>query len=70
MSGPLVPPLFRVAKGNPDAEELAAITAVLLGLAAGIGAEPEHAPRRKRAVAGWRRPERASAFDGPRTWRT
>ncbi|MFH8570252.1 acyl-CoA carboxylase subunit epsilon [Streptomyces sp. NPDC017993] len=60
--------LLRVEKGSPSPEELAAITAVLLVRSA-AGAEPDDDSRRERAVATWRRPERAPGFHGPRTWR-
>ncbi|MER5964962.1 acyl-CoA carboxylase subunit epsilon [Streptomyces sp. NPDC002057] len=62
--------LFRVEKGAPSAEELAAVTAVLLARtqeAPGPAAPGPAAPV-SRSVAGWRRPERARGFDGPRTW--
>ncbi|WP_434598879.1 acyl-CoA carboxylase subunit epsilon [Streptomyces sp. A5-4] len=58
--------LFRVEKGAPDAEELAALTAVLLTRAA--GPPPGSEPPRERATAGWRRLERRARFAGPRTW--
>ncbi|WP_435973396.1 acyl-CoA carboxylase subunit epsilon [Streptomyces sp. Qhu_M48] len=57
--------LFRVEKGAPSAEELAAVTAVLL---ARTQDAPVPAAPVSRSVAGWRRPERARGFDGPRTW--
>ncbi|MEU1282574.1 acyl-CoA carboxylase epsilon subunit [Streptomyces sp. NPDC005805] len=61
--------LIRVHRGAPTADELAALTAVLLAGTAAAGAEPEDVSRRQRAVARWRRPERSTGFDGPRTWR-
>ncbi|MFD7441333.1 acyl-CoA carboxylase subunit epsilon [Streptomyces sp. NPDC059909] len=61
-------PLVRVERGNPDPEELAALTAVLLTRAAAVGAEPDDVSRRERAMTHWRRPERARGFRGPRTW--
>ncbi|MEN8655961.1 acyl-CoA carboxylase epsilon subunit [Streptomyces sp. 21So2-11] len=57
---------LRVEKGAPDAEELAALTAVLLARAAGVSRDAS-APGR-RATAGWRRLERRARFAGPRTW--
>ncbi|MBB1254593.1 acyl-CoA carboxylase subunit epsilon [Streptomyces alkaliterrae] len=62
--------LFRISKGSPDPAELAALTAVLLSRTAAAGAEPDDLSRRQRAVARWRRPERARGFDGPRSWRS
>ncbi|MFC7303697.1 acyl-CoA carboxylase subunit epsilon [Streptomyces monticola] len=72
--------LLRVVKGSPSPEELAAITAVLMarraagagtGTGTGTGSGPaDDTTRRARAVAPWRRPERAQGFQGPRTWRT
>ncbi|MFH9065398.1 acyl-CoA carboxylase subunit epsilon [Streptomyces coeruleorubidus] len=62
--------LIRVERGDPADEELAALTAVLLSCVAAAGAEPDDTSRRERAVARWRRPERAGAFAGARTWRT
>ncbi|WP_031476652.1 acyl-CoA carboxylase subunit epsilon [Streptomyces bicolor] len=61
--------LLRIEKGSPDPEELAALTAVLLSRTAAVGAEPDDLSRRHRAVARWRRLERAQGFDGPRSWR-
>ncbi|MGW1884452.1 acyl-CoA carboxylase subunit epsilon [Streptomyces sp. NPDC001970] len=65
---PAAEPLVRVERGNPDAEELAALTAVLLTRVAAVGAEPDDVSRRGRASTRWRRPERARGFRGPRTW--
>ncbi|MFJ5927751.1 acyl-CoA carboxylase subunit epsilon [Kitasatospora sp. NPDC092948] len=60
-------PILRVEKGSPDGDELAALTVVLLArLAAAADAGPEAGGRLPRA--GWRRPERAPGFQGPRTW--
>lgn len=61
------PFLLRVEKGSASAEEVAALTAVLLARAAGPGAGggAEHL---RRPAARWRRPERGGTFDGPRTW--
>lgn len=59
--------ILRVRRGNPRPEELAALTAALLTRLAVAG--PDSGPVRRRSPAGWRRPERAAMFDGPRSWR-
>ncbi|MBO0655220.1 MULTISPECIES: acyl-CoA carboxylase subunit epsilon [Streptomyces] len=59
--------LVRVEKGLADAEELAAVTAVLLARAAGRENAAE-APRPRRTTAGWRRLERSSGFRAPHSW--
>ncbi|MFF3333585.1 acyl-CoA carboxylase subunit epsilon [Streptomyces sp. NPDC002888] len=59
-------PLIRVEKGTPDAVELAALTAVLLGRCAGASQEPEDPAR---TVARWRRAEHSSGRPTPRSWR-
>ncbi|GAA3744889.1 acyl-CoA carboxylase subunit epsilon [Streptomyces tremellae] len=58
--------LLRVEKGRADAEELAAITAVLLARASATGAAAPAA--RGRSVAGWRRLERTPGFRAPHSW--
>ncbi|MEU3301197.1 acyl-CoA carboxylase subunit epsilon [Streptomyces sp. NPDC006678] len=58
-------PLIRVAKGAPDALELAALTAVLLGR----GAAPREPADRERTFASWRRAGHP-ASPTPRSWRT
>ncbi|WP_367044712.1 acyl-CoA carboxylase epsilon subunit [Streptomyces sp. Je 1-332] len=70
MEGQEISQLLRVERGNLDAAELAALTAVLLARAAAVGAEPDDVSRQQRAVAQWRRPERVGPFQGPRTWRS
>ncbi|MET9419048.1 acyl-CoA carboxylase subunit epsilon [Streptomyces klenkii] len=58
--------LVRVEKGTADAEELAAVTAVLLArAAAGSDAAP---PRPRRTTAAWRRLERSPGFRAPHSW--
>ncbi|WP_367131148.1 MULTISPECIES: acyl-CoA carboxylase subunit epsilon [Streptomyces] len=58
--------LVRVEKGTADAEELAAVTAVLLArAAAGNEAAP---PRPRRTTAAWRRLERSPGFRAPHSW--
>jgi hypothetical protein len=57
-----VTPVLQVHKGNPDEHELAALTAVLLAL---TNVDDVPCDRRR---ARWQRPERAGAFDGPRSW--
>ncbi|MEU9354677.1 acyl-CoA carboxylase subunit epsilon [Streptomyces griseoloalbus] len=59
----------RVEKGDPSEEELAALTVVLLARAAALADAAATAPVPLRAVARWRRLERAPGFAGPRTWR-
>ncbi|MFI8433235.1 acyl-CoA carboxylase subunit epsilon [Streptomyces sp. NPDC079020] len=73
-SAPAGPPqeLLRVERGAPNAEELAALTAVLIARAeAACEGGPAGAARgaRPRDGARWRRPERALPFADPRTWR-
>jgi hypothetical protein len=60
--------LVRVEKGHADAEELAALTALILARAAS-GSAAEHAPRVPvRSTAGWRRLERTPGFRAPHSW--
>ncbi|MBB4891112.1 hypothetical protein FHS39_000112 [Streptomyces olivoverticillatus] len=59
--------LVRVEKGTADAEELAAVTAVLLARAA--AGNPDATPARpRRTAAGWRRLERTPGFRAPHSW--
>ncbi len=69
MTGAAVDPaaVIRVEHGNPDAEELAVITAVLLARAAAAGRAG--APAHRRATAGWRQLERVLRPRDPRGWR-
>ncbi|MEU7553027.1 acyl-CoA carboxylase epsilon subunit [Streptomyces sp. NPDC044571] len=61
------PQTWRITGGNPDAEETAAVMAVLTALLAGAAeAEPEQPPRKGRA--GWDRTP-ADAFRTTGTWR-
>ncbi|HEY5836136.1 acyl-CoA carboxylase subunit epsilon [Streptomyces sp.] len=57
----------RVEKGHADAEEVAAITAILLARAA---TDPAHgmSTLQTRSTAGWRRLERARGFRAPHSW--
>ncbi|MFJ8028732.1 acyl-CoA carboxylase subunit epsilon [Streptomyces sp. NPDC096311] len=66
---PAAGPLFRIERGCPSPEELAALTAVLMAVTAGPGVASDDTARRHQVVALWRRPERVTGFDGPRTWR-
>lgn len=59
-------PLFTVVKGEPSAEELAALTAVVLGAASG-GGEPERAPASPWAARSGR--TRGPLEHGPGAWR-
>ncbi|MFF1560782.1 acyl-CoA carboxylase subunit epsilon [Streptomyces sp. NPDC058279] len=61
--------LIRVVKGRPDAEELAALTAVVLARAAAYEGEHGGTAGGGPARASWYRPERTRGFLGPRTWR-
>lgn len=63
---PLAAPLFSVVKGQPSAEELAALTAVVLSLG---GAEP--ADTRKPTVRHWVRRQqlRLAPTPGPGAWK-
>ena len=57
-------PLLRVVRGNPSAEELAALVSVV-ATRASAGADPEPAPRRL-----WGRPVlRPVLTPGPGAWR-
>ncbi|MFK8905549.1 acyl-CoA carboxylase epsilon subunit [Streptomyces sp. YS-3] len=64
--------LLRVERGNPDPEELAALAALFFAHFSAMEARAEAArvmiPRQRRS-ASWRRTDRATGFDGPRTWR-
>jgi hypothetical protein len=63
-------PFLHVCKGQPDADELAALTAVLLALARTAPVvHDEPAPSPPPAVARWRRPERSRGFSPARSWR-
>lgn len=69
VSAPAAGPLFRIERGCPSPEELAALTAVLMAVTAGPGVAPDDTARKHQVIALWRRPERVTGFDGPRTWR-
>ncbi|QKV92379.1 acyl-CoA carboxylase subunit epsilon [Streptomyces sp. NA02950] len=62
--------LVRVEKGHADAEELAAVTAVLLARAAATAGHRRTGAsvRPRRSAARWRRLERQSAFRAPHSW--
>ena len=63
-----VPPALRIVKGNPTAEDLAALT-VVLASAASAG-EPE--PDRRRLAGSWGDPAlrlRRTVHPGPGAWR-
>ncbi|WP_062205789.1 acyl-CoA carboxylase subunit epsilon [Streptomyces sp. NBRC 109706] len=62
------PRLVRVERGAASAEELAAVTALLMARAARSGA-PTPAPVHPR-TAGWRRLERVSTYRVPRSWQS
>ncbi|KJY31174.1 MULTISPECIES: acyl-CoA carboxylase epsilon subunit [Streptomyces] len=58
-------PLFRVVRGEPGPEELAALTAVLLARTAGPAAEPAPAT----SAPGRRGPRRRGRYTAPGAWR-
>lgn len=66
---PVAGPSFRIERGCPSAEELAALTAVLMAVTAGPGVAPDDTARKHQVVALWRRPERTAGYESPRTWR-
>ncbi|MFC5906584.1 acyl-CoA carboxylase subunit epsilon [Streptacidiphilus monticola] len=63
-------PLVQIVKGELDAEELAALTAVLMVRAA-AAAEPRfaHGHRHARPQVRWRRLERTAGYRSPVSWR-
>ena len=63
---PPAAPLFSVVKGQPDAEELAALTAVVLALGG-----PAPAPARPPSVRHWVRRQqlRLAPTPGPGAWK-
>ncbi|MFG2876597.1 acyl-CoA carboxylase epsilon subunit [Streptomyces sp. NPDC048337] len=63
MSADAAEPLLRIERGRANAEELAALAAVVLARAAQRGAARTEPPRRAEAV-GWRAPR----FTGARSW--
>lgn len=63
-------PFFRVTKGRPDADEFAALTAVMEALLQnGSVLRAEPSPARPVVAARWRRPERSRSFGPARSWR-
>ncbi|MGW2954507.1 acyl-CoA carboxylase subunit epsilon [Streptomyces eurythermus] len=62
-------PLFRIVRGQADAEEIAALTAVLTALAHRAGATTEPAAPRP-AAARWVRLERNAGFLASHSWQT
>ncbi|MEO3749781.1 acyl-CoA carboxylase subunit epsilon [Streptomyces sp. B6B3] len=60
------PRLVRVEKGQASAEELAAITALLMARAARGGGPA--APADGRSPAAWRRLERRPTYQAPHSW--
>ncbi|WP_052847940.1 acyl-CoA carboxylase subunit epsilon [Streptomyces avicenniae] len=59
------PRLVKVEKGQASAEELAAVTALLISRAAQGPVAPTV---RVRSSAGWRRLERSTGFRAPHSW--
>ncbi|MET1033649.1 MAG: acyl-CoA carboxylase epsilon subunit [Arthrobacter sp.] len=66
--GPPEAALFSVARGNPTAEELAALTAVLLALGNGTEAAPAEPPRREVLRRNARRGRQLAGLPG--AWRS
>ncbi|WP_434438663.1 acyl-CoA carboxylase subunit epsilon [Lentzea sp. E54] len=67
MTAPEEQPLLKVVKGSPDDHQLAALTAVIAGLAAAVPAEEEPSPRSE-----WANPARRvrrPLQHGPGAWR-
>ena len=60
-------PILRIVKGDPDAEEVAALVAVVAALGSG-GSEP--APRRTAEWSAHHRKVRTSLPHGPGGWRS
>ncbi|MDT3398109.1 acyl-CoA carboxylase subunit epsilon [Streptomyces sp. B1866] len=60
--------VVRVERGHADAEELAAVTAVLLARAAAQAGHPAPGGRPRRSAARWRRLERQAGFRAPHSW--
>lgn len=63
---------LRVERGHANAEELAAVTVVLLALCAARDTDGALARRGRRGLLGaasWRRPERVSAYQAPHSWK-
>ncbi|MEV7778203.1 acyl-CoA carboxylase subunit epsilon [Kitasatospora sp. NPDC088351] len=59
-------PLVRIVRGSLDAEELAALTAVLMARAAAQQAAAAVAP--VEPIASWQRLERRPAYYSPVSW--
>ncbi|GHH30539.1 acyl-CoA carboxylase epsilon subunit [Streptomyces lanatus] len=59
---------LRIDYGTPDADELAALTAVLLALSEAPAHDTDTDGRPH--IARWRRPERMSGHRTPRSWRS
>ncbi|SEP94845.1 Acyl-CoA carboxylase epsilon subunit [Lentzea xinjiangensis] len=67
MTAPEEKPLLKVVKGTPDDHQLAALTAVIAGLAAATPAEDE--PPRRSEWANPLRRVRRPLHPGPNAWR-
>lgn len=55
-------------RGAASVEELAALIAVLRSRTGALDAEPHLSAHGSLPLAGWRRPERHSAYADPRGW--
>lgn len=63
-AAPPAGPVFRIERGAATAEELAALTVVLLAL----GDPPPEAAGSPRPPAGWQRPDLLAVYRDPRAW--
>jgi hypothetical protein len=63
-------PLIRIESGNPDEEELVALTTVLLARTGLNGAEPldDGSGSDDTSAVRWTRPERRVAYLSPTSW--
>ncbi|MCX5418131.1 acyl-CoA carboxylase subunit epsilon [Streptomyces sp. NBC_00078] len=61
-------PLIRIESGNPDEEELVALTTVLLARTAGTAIEPPGSGPDSVPVTLWTRPECRAPYRSPTSW--